>query len=88
MANIKSAEKKNRQRAKNQARNSTQKSAMRTAVKKLRTAIESKDAEKAPALLMGATKLVARLGGKGVLKRRTASRLISRLSRASNSVKK
>lgn len=88
MANIKSAEKKNRQRAKNQTRNSTQKSAMRTAVKKLRTAIESKDAEKAPEMLKGATKLVARLGGKGVVKRRTASRLISRLTRASNKLKK
>jgi small subunit ribosomal protein S20 len=88
MANIKSSQKKNRQRAKNQVRNSTQKSAMRTAVKKLRTAIDSTDAEKAPDLLKGATKLVARLGGKGVVKRRTASRLISRLSRAANRVKK
>ena len=43
MANIKSSEKKNRQRIKHTARNAAQKSAMRTAVKKLRAAIAAKD---------------------------------------------
>jgi small subunit ribosomal protein S20 len=88
MANIKSAEKKNRQRAKHQARNSAQKSAMRTAVKKLRAAIASKETEKVPALLKSATKLVARLGGKGVIKKRTSSRLVSRLTVATKPSKK
>ena len=51
MANILSSAKKNRQRIKHQARNAMQKSAMRTAVKKLRAAITAKDGAQTPALL-------------------------------------
>jgi small subunit ribosomal protein S20 len=80
MANIQSSEKKNRQRVKHEARNSSQKSAMRTAVKKLRAAIAAKDSKQTQALLKDATKLIARLGGRGVIKRRTASREVSRLT--------
>jgi len=83
MANIQSSEKKNRQRIKNEARNASQKSAMRTAVKKLRAAIAAKDPKQTDALLKAATKLIARLGGRGVIKKRTASRGISRLTAAS-----
>ena len=43
MANIKSAEKKNRQRIKREARNRAGKSEMRTAIKKLRAAVATKD---------------------------------------------
>ncbi len=84
MANIQSSEKKNRQRIKREARNTGQKSAMRTAVKKLRAAIAAKDSTQAATLLKEATKLIARLGGRGVIKRRTASRGVSRLTRAAN----
>jgi len=80
MANIQSSEKKNRQRIKHEARNASQKSAMRTAVKKLRAAIAAKDSKQTDALLKEATKLIARLGGRGVIKRRTASREVSRLT--------
>ncbi len=80
MANIQSSIKKNRQRIKNEARNASQKSAMRTAVKKLRAAIGAKDSTQKNALLKEATKLVARLGGRGIIKKRTASREISRLT--------
>jgi small subunit ribosomal protein S20 len=80
MANIQSSEKKNRQRITHEARNSSQKSAMRTAVKKLRAAIAAKDSKQTEALLKDATKLIARLGGRGVIKPRTASRAISRLT--------
>ena len=82
MANIQSSKKKNRQRIKNEARNASQKSAMRTAVKKLRAAIAAKDSKQIDALLKEATKLIARLGGRGIIKRRTASREVSRLTRA------
>lgn len=82
MANIQSSAKKNRQRIKAEARNAGQKSAMRTAVKKLRAAIAAKDEKRTAALLKEATKLVARLGGRGIIKRRMASREISRLTRA------
>jgi small subunit ribosomal protein S20 len=83
MANILSSQKKNRQRITHEARNASQKSAMRTAVKKLRAAIAAKDSKQTEALLKEATKLIARLGGRGILKRRTASREVSRLTRAS-----
>lgn len=85
MANIQSSEKKNRQRVKHEARNAAQKSAMRTAVKKLRAAIAAKDPKQTDALLKDATKLIARLGGRGIIKPRTASRSISRLTQASKS---
>jgi small subunit ribosomal protein S20 len=83
MANIQSSEKKNRQRITHEARNSSQKSAMRTAVKKLRAAIAAKDPKQTETLLKDATKLIARLGGRGIIKKRTASREISRLTVAS-----
>jgi small subunit ribosomal protein S20 len=82
MANIQSSQKKNRQRITHESRNGAQKSAMRTAVKKLRAAIAAKDAAQTPALLKQATKLVARMGGRGIIKKRTASREVSRLTRA------
>jgi small subunit ribosomal protein S20 len=85
MANIQSSEKKNRQRIKREARNASQKSAMRTAVKKLRAAIAAKDSKQTDALLKEATKLIARLGGRGVIKPRTASREVSRLTVAAKS---
>jgi small subunit ribosomal protein S20 len=82
MANIRSSAKKNRQRITHETRNAAQKSAMRTAVKKLRAAMAAKDATQIPALLKEATKLIARLGRRGTIKNRTASREISRLTRA------
>ena len=80
MANIQSSKKKNRQRITREARNASQKSAMRTAVKKLRAAIAAKDSQQTDALLKEATRLIARLGGRGVIKPRTASREVSRLT--------
>ena len=82
MANIQSSKKKNRQRITHEVRNAAQKSAMRTAVKKLRAAIAAKDAKQTEALLKEAIKLISRLGGRGIIKRRTASREVSRLTRA------
>jgi small subunit ribosomal protein S20 len=84
MANIQSSAKKNRQRIKAEVRNAGQKSAMRTAVKKLRAAIAAKDVKQTGVLLKQATQLIARLGGRGVIKRGTAAREISRLTRAAN----
>lgn len=88
MANIKSAKKKNRQRIRRQARNSAQKAAMRTAVKRLRAAVAAKDAQQAGALLTSATSLISRLGGRGVIKKRTSSRHVSRLTVAVNALAK
>ncbi len=86
MANIQSSEKKNRQRIRREARNRSQRSEMRTAVKKLRSAIESKDPKKAAETLTGAIKLIDRAGRKGLIKPRAASRTVSRLVKAVSSL--
>jgi small subunit ribosomal protein S20 len=88
MANIKSAEKKNRQRVRRQARNSAQKATMRTAMKNLRAAVAAKDAQRAAMLLKSATSLISRLGRRGVIKKRTSSRAVSRLTVAVNALAK
>lgn len=84
MANIASSQKKNRQRIKNEARNRARKAEMRTAVKKLRAVLSSKDPSKAKEALGPALKLVDRLGRKGIIKPNAASRTVSRLTRAAN----
>lgn len=83
MANHKSAEKRNRQRAKRQLRNRVSLGAMRTALKKAREALTGKSAESA-GLIKQAVTQIDKAVTKGVLHRRTASRLISRLTRRSN----
>jgi small subunit ribosomal protein S20 len=88
LANIKSSQKKNRQRITHEARNRTQKSAMRTAIKALRAAIETKNVEQARALLQPAVRLVDRIGRRGVVKPRAASRAVSRLTLAVNRMSK
>jgi small subunit ribosomal protein S20 len=88
LANIKSSQKKNRQRITHEARNRAQKSAMRTAVKALRAAIESKDSKQAQALLIPAVRLLDRAGRRGVIKHHTASRSVGRLTVAVNALAK
>jgi small subunit ribosomal protein S20 len=88
LANIKSAQKQNRQRIKHEARNRAQKSAMRTAIKALRTAIASKNAKQAKELLIPAVRLVDRAGRRGVIKHHTASRTVGRLTVAVNALAK
>lgn len=79
MANIASALKKNRQHFKREARNRSQKAEMRTAIKKVRSAVVAKDAKKAKAALPAAVKLVDRAGRKGLIDPNAASRTVSRL---------
>ena len=79
MANNASAEKANRQSQKRRMRNRAALSTLRTAVKKARTAIDGK-AEDAAALRKEAISIIDSAVTKGVLKRNTASRYVSRLS--------
>jgi small subunit ribosomal protein S20 len=79
MANIKSSEKANRQRIKRTARNVAQKTAMRSAIKRLRAAKTAKDAQ---ALLKSAVRAIDQAESKGVIKKGTASRSVSRLTLA------
>jgi small subunit ribosomal protein S20 len=87
MANIKSSEKANRQRVRRTARNTAQKTAMRTAIKRLRAAIGSKKAKEAQALLASAVQAIDRAASKGVIKKGTASRSVSRLTVAVSALK-
>lgn len=79
MANIKSAEKQNRKMIKNRARNRAAMSALRTAIKKARVAVDS-SATEAAGLVKAAASIVDKAVSKGILKRKTASRYVSRLA--------
>jgi small subunit ribosomal protein S20 len=87
LANIQSSEKKNRQRIKREARNRSGRSAVRTAVKKLRAALDAKDAGKAKEALLPAVRLLDRAGRSGLVERNATNRTISRLTRAVNALK-
>jgi len=87
VANIKSSEKANRQRIKRTARNVAQKTAMRTAIKKLRAAIGAKKVKEAQAALASAVRAIDVAASKGVIKSGTASRSVSRLTVAVNNLK-
>lgn len=84
MANIKSSQKAARQRITRTARNVARKTAMRTAVKKVRVAIDTKNAKAAKAALPVAIRAIDMAASKGVIKRGTASRSVSRLTVAVN----
>lgn len=79
MANIKSAEKQNRKMIKNRARNRAAMAALRTAVKKARAAVDGKAAN-ATDVVKSAISIIDSAVTKGILKRGTASRYVSRLT--------
>ncbi len=80
MANTKSAQKRNRQAIKRNARNSAVKSNVKTAIKAAREAIASGDQGKAKTALAAASSALAKAATKGVLHGNNASRRIGRLS--------
>lgn len=80
MANIKSAEKQNRKMIKNRARNRSAMASLRTAVKNARSAVDSKAAN-ANDLVKKAVSIIDSAVTKGILKKQTASRYVSRLAR-------
>ncbi len=85
MANIKSAEKRNRQAPQRAARNRIMRSGARTAVKKARTAVESNDPTSAEAV-QTAISALDRAASKGVIHKNNASRRKSRLMQALNKI--
>jgi len=86
MANIKSANKRNRQMVVRRERNRSNRSRLRTAVKSLREAIEAGDLSKSQELLTPTLALLARSTQKGVLHANAAARTKSRLTRAVNAI--
>ena len=79
MANNPSAEKRIRQAIDHRLRNRSQRSRMRTAIKTLRQAIESGDAQTAQGLLSEALRLIDSTAQKGAIHRNAAARTKSRL---------
>ena len=80
MANTSSAKKAARSSVRKNTVNSARRSKIRTAVKAVEAAIKSGDAKKAAAALRAAQPELHRGVTKGVLKKNTASRKLSRLS--------
>lgn len=82
MANIKSAKKRIRQNEKRQARNRANRSRMRTAVKDLRSTIETGDGDKAREMLPSTLGVIDRSSQSNLMHRNAAARTKSRLTRA------
>ncbi|MEK6539077.1 MAG: 30S ribosomal protein S20 [Deltaproteobacteria bacterium] len=86
MATHKSAIKRHRQNLKRRVRNITIKSAIKTAIKQVKDNIASGNAEKAKASLANTVKVLDKAVSKGALHRNNASRKVSRLIVAVNSI--
>lgn len=82
MANTKSAKKATRKIERRTAVNRARRSRMRTYVKKLEDALRTGDAAAASAALADAQPALIRAAQKGVVHRNTASRKVSRLTKA------
>lgn len=80
MPNIKSAKKRAIQSEKRRITNNARKQAIKTAMKKVLTALEEKNAEDAKEFLKDVQAKLARAQSKGVLHANTASRKLSRLA--------
>ncbi len=87
MANIKSQIKRNRTNEEARLRNKAAKSAIRTAVKKVRVAVEAKNLEEAEKALLAATRLIDKSVSDGIQHKNTASRQKSEIQRLVNSLK-
>jgi small subunit ribosomal protein S20 len=82
LANTASATKRNRQAQKRRARNVQVRTGVKSAVKKVREAIEKGDGAGAKLLLKAAERSLGKASSKGVVPRNAASRKIGRLASA------
>lgn len=80
MANHRSAAKRARQAVVRRARNRSIMSTVRTAIKKVETAVQGNDKAAASAALSVGASVIDRAAGKGVLHKNTAGRKVSRLT--------
>lgn len=81
MANTPSAEKRNRQTQKRRVRNQTIRSRVKSAVRKVREAVERGEVAAAQEAFKVAARVLDKASSKGVLHGNAASRKISRLAR-------
>lgn len=88
MANTKSAEKRHRQNVNQRERNRAHRSRLRTAIKRLRSAVSSGDASAAEAILPETLSVIDKIAQKGVIHPNAASRYKSRLAKHVAELKK
>lgn len=86
MATHKSAEKRDRQSVKRRERNISAKSAIKTKVKAVVGAVETKDKQASVKALQAAIPALDKAAVKGVIHRKNASRKISRLTKKINAL--
>ena len=86
MANIKSAKKRILVKRTKAERNKSIRSAVKTAMKKVDTAVANKDLAAAQAALPQAVKAIEMAASKGVYHKNNAARKVSRISKAVNSI--
>jgi small subunit ribosomal protein S20 len=84
MANIKSQIKRNRQNEKAHERNKAVRSALKTATKKMSTAVAEGDADAATQRALEASRAFDKAAAKGIVHKRTAARHKSRITKAAN----
>lgn len=82
MPNSASAKKALRQNHKRRLVNRSQRSTLRTAIKRFRAAAEEGNRETAEPLFRGVSKLIDQAAAKGLIHKNTAARTKSRLSKA------
>jgi len=80
VANIKSAKKRAKQAVVRNARNASQRSMLRTAVKKVLKALEANDAEGAKTAFASAQPIIDRYSARGLIHKNKAARHKSRLT--------
>jgi len=86
LANIKSAKKRVLVSKRNYDRNKAVKSSVKTAIKKVEAAVAAADKEAAGAALLEATAKIDKAAKRGVYHKNNASRKVSRLAKAVNSI--
>ena len=87
MATHKSAEKRSRQNEKRRLRNTSVKSNIKTKVKSVIAAAETKDKKGSETALAAAIPAIAKAASKGVFHKKTASRKISKLTKKVNALR-
>jgi small subunit ribosomal protein S20 len=87
LATHKSAEKRDRQSIKRRERNIAAKSAIKTKIKSVLGAVETKDRQASAKALLAAIPALDKAAVKGVIHRKNASRKISRLTKKINALK-
>ena len=86
MANIKSAKKRILVSEKKAARNQSIKSAVKTSIKKVEAAVAAGDKVTAQSALTDSISAISKAASKGIYHKNNASRKVSRLSKAVNSI--